>query len=466
MIGNLPGGVSGVRALRVIILRRPGLLFPAWLRRSGVPVLAGAGVVAIATFLDRLVLHIGLNGFLLVPLALIVVTVVVVLRSAEPDQHLHRLSKEEHSELHELVSEVADALAVRRPRRIWAWAQPDSVAVRPIPGRSELWLGLPYLTEMSPDELKAVIAHELTLLEQRRSWLVDASYTLWRAEIERCGTMPADVVAIAMSALRTADKAGARLVGAQIAASALLRGALITNSFTWFAVRYAWPLVIVRGYPADLYKGWRWKVHDDGLLERFVRSVAEDQRPGNMTARITALGSGPDGAPPVAERVLPVRLPEEIETRLARSYLRKALPAQYTAARTVPFHDVPEEVWDAVVEQQLTEVSAAMATLLNKQAATVREILDAVVAGRAGEIVLEHRTWLCTHSSPEVCALFPVFHRALRKSGYRYDHPLRQRLLIAGDGERVDVVALAERVAGGEPLPDRMQHLVESTTPA
>ncbi|MEV6865945.1 M48 family metallopeptidase [Streptosporangium subroseum] len=445
----------------MIISRRPGLLFPAWLRRPGVPVLAGAGVVAIAVFLDRLVLHIGLNGFLLVPLALIAVTVVVVFRSAESDQHLHRLSKEEHSELHELVSEVADALAVRRPRRIWAWARPDSVAVRPIPGRSELWLGLPYLTEMSPDELKAVIAHELTLLEQRRSWLVDASYALWRAEVERRGTMPADVAAIAISVLRTADEAGARLMGTQITVSALRRGALITNSFTWFAVRYAWPLVTMRGYPADLYKGWRWKVHDDGFLERFVRSVAEDGRPGSMAARIVALGSGLDGALPVAERVLPVRLPEEIEARLARSYLRKMLPAQYTAARAMPFRDVPEDEWDAVVEQQLAEVSAAVATLLNRQAVTVREIIDVVVAGRAGEIVWDHRTWLCTHSGPEACALFPVFHRELRKAGYRYDHPLRQRLLIAGDGERVDVVALAERVAGGEPLPDRMRHLVE-----
>ncbi|GAA3447760.1 hypothetical protein Pve01_63220 [Planomonospora venezuelensis] len=58
---------------------------------------------------------------------------------------------------------------MRRPGRVYAWAHPDSVAVRALPWRDELHLGLPYLTEMSRDELTAAVAHELALLRQLRS---------------------------------------------------------------------------------------------------------------------------------------------------------------------------------------------------------------------------------------------------------------------------------------------------------
>ncbi|MGI5489560.1 hypothetical protein [Microtetraspora malaysiensis] len=452
MIGTFPEGSSKVRVLRGIVSRRPGLLVSAALRRVTGPMLAGAAAVAIAAILDHAVLHVGFNAFLLGPIALIAGTVAVVLGASQPDQHLHHLTTEDHAELYALVHDVADALAVRRPRRISVWAQPDSVAVRPLPWRSELWLGLPFLTEMSSDELRTVIAHELTLLKLRRSCLVNAALSFLHEEAPRGGGLPVEIEMLAVAAIKEADAAAVSIAGERVTTAALRRGGLISCSFTWFAVRYAWPMAGLRWYPSDLYVGWRWKVHHDDLHGRFVRHLLGDERPFSMKARITVIGGEQREALPVAAGVLPTGLPEEIEARLARAYLREALPAQYL--KSVAFANLPDTIWDAVLEQQLVDVLAAVARVLNKATVAPRDILDIVLTGRAREITWDHRDWLCTHSTPEVCVLFPLLHHALRSGGYRYEHPLRQRLLVSDDGRRVDVVALAEQVAGGGPVPD------------
>ncbi|GLW98876.1 hypothetical protein [Microtetraspora sp. NBRC 16547] len=452
MIGTLPEGSSKIRVLRGVVSRRPGLLVPASLRRVTGPILAGAAAVAIAAILDHAVLHVGFNAFLLGPIALIAGTVAVVLSASQPDQHLHHLTAEDHAELYDLVHDVADALAVRRPRRISVWAHPDSVAVRPLPWRSELWLGLPYLTEMSSDELRAVIAYELTLLKLRRSCLVNAALSFLHEEVPRGGGLPVEVEMLAMAAIKEADAAAVRIAGERVTTAALWRGGLISYSFTWFAVRYAWPMAGLRWYPSDLYVGWRWKVHHDDLHGRFIRHLLEDERPFGMKARVTVIGGEQGEVLPVVVGVLPTGLPKEIEARLARAYLREEFPAQYV--KSVAFATLPDTIWDAVFEQQLADVSEALARVLNKATVTPRDVLDIVVTGRVGEITWDHRDWLCTHSTPEVCVLFPLLHHALRSGGYRYEHPLRQRLLVSDDGRRVDVVALAEQVAGGGPVPD------------
>ncbi|WP_433217598.1 hypothetical protein [Microtetraspora malaysiensis] len=452
MIGTFPEGSSKVRVLRGIVSSRPGLLVSASMRRVTGPMLAAAAAVAIAAILDHAVLHVGFNAFLLGPIALIAGTVAVVLSVSQPGQHLHHLTAEDHAELYDLVHDVADALAVRRPRRVSVWAQPDSAAVRPLPWRSELWLGLPYLTEMSSDELRAVIAHELTLLKLRRSCLVDAALSFLREEAPRGGGLPVEVEMLAVAAIKEADAAAASIAGVRVTTASFRRGGLISYSFTWFAIRYAWPMAGLRWYPSDLYVGWRWKVHHDDLHGRFVRHLLGDERPFSMKARITAVGGEQEEALPIAVGVLPNGLPKEIENRLARAYLREALPAQYL--KSVAFANLPDTIWDAALEQQLADVSGAVARVLNKATVAPRDILDIVVTGRASEIIWAHRDWLCTHSTPEVCVLFPLLHHALRSGGYRYEHPLRQRLLVSDDGRRVDVVALAEQVAGGGPVPD------------
>ncbi|GAA3447759.1 hypothetical protein [Planomonospora venezuelensis] len=209
----------------------------------------------------------------------------------------------------------------------------------------------------------------------------------------------------------------------------------------------------MKGYPPDLYRGWRWKVRQDGLLRRFAQHIGRNARPGDMAGRIAALGGECGDVPQDSGPALLAGLPADVESALARSYLRGRLPGA-SAARAVPFGDVPEEVWDGVLEQQLTELRAA-AVCAGVPEATPHDVLDLVVAGRVGEI-WDHQDRSCLYPGPEVCALVPVLHHELRARGYRRGHPLRRHVLTRGAGgqaEVVGVVALAERVAAGERLP-------------
>ncbi|MER7503729.1 hypothetical protein AB0L05_39085 [Nonomuraea pusilla] len=427
---------------------RPHLLVPAWAWRWLVPVTAGIVVAAIVAVLVPAALPAAAAG-------LVAGAVAAALQMADPDESRVPLADEE---LRRLIAEVAAELRLRRPGRVYAWARPDALALRVAPWRDELRLGLPYLTEMERDELRAVVAHELTLLALRRSPLADALYRWWMADARRGRSSPAGVESVVSGMFRSADAAGARVTGVPATASALLRGTLISNSFTWFAVRYGAMAAASHGFPPDLYAGWRWKARHDGLLTAFARSVAEDDRPGSAPTRIAALtGRAPaavaaeiaacrgDGVGVRAEgagsAALAAGLPEKDERRLARACMRELLGRP--AARSVPLPEVPDQVWDDVLEQERAEVLAVVAALLGRRDVTSQDVVDVARAGRAGELTWDHRAWLCPHEDPAVCALFPVLHRELRESGHAYAHPLARRLLVAPDGARVDVAALA-----------------------
>jgi len=145
--------------------------------------------------------------------------------------------------------------------------------------------------------------------------------------------------------------------------------------------------------------------------------------------------------------MLPEGLPEKAEGRLARAYMRELLA--FPAVRAVPLREVPDRVWDGILERERTDVLAVVAALLGRREATSQDVVDVARAGRAGELAWDHRSWYCPHSGPAVCALFPVLHRELREGGHTYAHPLARRVLLALDGARVDVAALAAEVAAG-----------------
>lgn len=486
--------MTSVRAVRLVLSRRPRALLPGWLARwdGGGPVLVGLAVGLVVWLLDRFVLRLGLTPFLIVPFALLVAAAVFFIGSAGASSpQLHPLGPRDQPGLSALVAEVAEQLGVRRPVRIWLWAMPNSIVQRPVPWRTELWLGLPYATEMTMDELRAVVAHELTLAERRRSWLVDALYQLWSDGIAqiRPGEQPSgsntealesslvEIGAVVQALLQEADQAGVRVAGREITASALLRGATITGLFPWFAARYVWPLVERRSFAPDLYAGWRWKLRSDGLLDRgwprFRPFVLEDPRPAcSMSDRISAVGGRagtPETPPQPARQVLLSGVPEAVEARFSRWYVTQALPRRHRPEavwawalrfHAIRFRDVASEVWDGLVGRQLQQVTAATARLLGQPTATAQDVVAVARAGRAGELSWDHRAWVCSHPTAGVCALFPVVHRALRAAGYEYDHPLRQRELVGRDGDRLDVTQLAQRIERGE-APPQLRELLE-----
>ncbi|WP_449062155.1 M48 family metallopeptidase [Planomonospora algeriensis] len=353
MTTGLPAGVPRLRAVRAVVSTAPLLLIPPGLRRLGPPVAVVAAAAAAWILHDPLIRGLGFAGVLLTAVLLSVAVEVVVLRAvrsvrdgriSRTGRGLYRLPRREHPELHALVAEVADALGARRPGRLYVWAHHDAAAVRVLPWRDELRLGLPYLTEMSRDELTAVIAYELTVLRHLRTWPMGALYRLWRREVRGGRIPPAEVRTAVETMIGEADAAGARVAGRQAMVSALYRGTLITQSFVWFAFRYAWPLVGMKAYPPDLYQGWRWKMREDDFLRRFVRWAGHDERPGNLTDRIAVLGGAVDDVPPVAGPALLSGLPPKTEAALARSYVRRRLPGGHTVRRAVAFRDVPDQV--------------------------------------------------------------------------------------------------------------------------
>ncbi len=461
--------MTSARAVRLILSRRPWALIPAWLARC--PVVWGLAVGLGVWLLDRLALHLGLTAFLIIPLALLVAATGFFISSAGAPRQLHPVGPQDQPALHALVAAVAEQLGVRRPVRIWLWAWPDSTVKRPEPWRTELWLGLPYATEMTVDELRAVVAYELILAEQRRSWLVDALYEVWSHHLAwiRSGKQApepflVEVGTVVEAVIREADQAGVGVAGPEVMGSALLRGAMITGSFTWFATRYIGPLVERRSFATDLYAGWRWKLRSDSLLDRgwprFRPFVLEDPRPAcSWSNRISAIGGSMDTPPQPAQQVLLSGLAEAVEGRFSR-YVAQALAGRHLAARATRFHDVPPDVWDGPVRRQLEQVVSATARLLGEATATAQDVVAVVRAGRAGELTWDHRDWMCTHATPAVCALFPVIHHALRAAGYEYDHPLRQRKLVGRDGDRLDVAQLAERIERGE-LPPPLRELLK-----
>jgi len=484
------------RAVWLILSRRPWALTPAWLFQwsdSGPipPILFCLAVGLGAWLLDHLVLHLGLTLFLVIPFALLVGLAAFFINSADPSdpqphpRHLHPVGPHDLPELHALVAEVAEELGVQRPARIWLWAIPDSIVKRPTPWRTELWLGLPYATEMTVQELRAVVAHELTLAERRRAPLVNAVYRLWINRVARIrpgtGSPKAFLVeaaTVAQAVLQEADQAGARLAGQEAMVSALLRGAVITYSFAWFATRYAGPLVKWRSFAVDLYPGWRWKLrHDlecDRGWERIRPSLLEDPRPAcSFAQRINAIG-GPTAAetteipPPPAHQVLLSGLPEAVEGRFSRWYVEQALQGQHRRRalsayrlRAIRFRDVSPDVWDTTIRQQLDKVLAATARLRGQPTATPQDVIAVVRSGQATDLIWDHKDWMCNHPAASVCALFPVIHRALRSAGYEYANPLRQRELVAPSGDRLDVMGLAERIDHGERPPQLPPSLLE-----
>ncbi|WP_344887572.1 hypothetical protein [Nonomuraea antimicrobica] len=464
--------VARLRALWTALKARPLLLVPVWVWRWLVPVAAGGAVGAVVAALVPDVLPAVAAG-------LVAGGVAVALQTAEPDGSLAPLADEE---LHRLVAEVAAELGVRRPRRVCAWARPDALAVRVAPWRDELRLGLPYLTEMHRDELRAVVAFELALLALRRSPLAYALHRWWLTDSWRWRTVPDEVEAAVDGMFRSADAAAARVAGVPGCASALLRGGLITNSFIWFAGWYGGMAVMAGGFSPDLYANWRWKARHDGLLTAFVRTVAQadssasptgriaavtGEEPATVAARIAALTAADVAAPMmgvvVGERpaatadgvgvqtadagsaVLAGGLPEQVETRLARAWTREVHTRP--AARAVPLREVPDRTWDEVYEGERAEVLAAARVLLGRREATSQDVVDLARAGRAGELAWDHLGSLCSHGDPAVCVLYPVLHRQLREAGHAYAHPLARRILIAPDGTRVDVAAHAAEIA-------------------
>jgi hypothetical protein len=347
-----------------------------------------------------------------------------------------RVSESSQPHLWRLVQETAVGVGVPAPQAVELYPVPDVEA-----SEGRLLLGLPYVMDLDAGELAAVIAHELAYLHARAGWVL--------------GRVPGKAPGpVADPAALSADAVAARIVSPEAAAAALVHAAHISLAFERFVLQYVDPLAAAGWYPVDLWTGWRWTFRRDcGRQDR--RRIRH-----GLAARVTALLGSPEmPGTPASVRPVPLRpLGETVQAGFAR-VIAQGL-AGGTPLRAATFDGVSDEVWDAAVRRRCAIVRRSVATLLDRPGAYGQDVLAVVMSGRAAEILRVGEA-----ESPDLASvgrvLMPLAVEALRARGYRYDHSLRQHVLVGPAGDRVDVLDLLDPIIeDGAPVPAGLTELL------
>ncbi|WP_157963755.1 M48 family metalloprotease [Actinocorallia populi] len=368
------------------------------------------------------------------------------------------ITAESQPDLWLLVADTAARLGVPAPAEVDLYPVPEVVA---LPGR--LLLGLPYVLDLPADELAAVVAHELVHLHSA-SRLVPAG----GAGVEGL-----------------ADALVAQVVSPESVAAALVHASYLSLTFERFVLQYVGPLAAAGWYPVDFWAAWRWRLGQE--RERFELP--------ELAGRVTALlgtsrvPAGVAGVRPVPLRPLPVEV-EAGFAKLLAERLGSAAPGPVTPgpvtpaplapapcptsvrfggrARTEPepaglravtFDAADASVWEEAATQCAIRVREVAADILGHPAVLARDVLGLVLAGRAAEILRR-----CGGQSPELFPvsriLVPLISDALRRSGHRPEHVLRQHVLIGPDFERVDLDELIDPLERGAEPDQRLLDLL------
>ncbi|MGI8330748.1 hypothetical protein ACRYCC_12345 [Actinomadura scrupuli] len=329
----------------------------------------------------------------------------------------YRVGPDSQPELWRFIRDTADRLGV---------AAPDVVELYPVPevelagsGQSRLLVGLPYVLGLDADGLADVIGHELTYQQSRRGGVV--------------------------------NRLPARGVCPESVASALLQAAHVAVSFERFVLQYTGPLANAGYYPVDLWDGWRWTLRqergrqDRDRQGRDREAAAASVRPVPLdpSGPATAPAPGDGGTRPVRLRPLGITTETGFARLLAEEFLSPEDAGQDQRLRPVTFDEVPHEVWDAGLNRRALAIRTAAAWLLRQSRATAPEVLDLVADGRAVEI-LRNAGVESPGLEPAARTLGPLVHEALRRRGYRFEHPLRQHVYVGPAWDRIDVTELLE----------------------
>ncbi|MEV5889320.1 class I SAM-dependent methyltransferase [Nonomuraea fuscirosea] len=335
-------------------------------------------------------------------------------------------------------------------------------------GRLELLIGSYLLMGMRAEELRTFILRELVSV-QRWSWHERWAVTLLR--VHRDWEWLATACAPMRHAL-TAETAA--LVGWKAVFAATRAELIARQAFRWHLTRYATSFAY-KGWAADLYESFRWKIQEDDLMTRVRPRAEELSRALSDAVELEAGGNPvrPDDAPGDdsgdesrgGERLLgadewsPSPAGGVLESVGPSLGLRmnKVLAYQVAGgvslslfARPYRLSELPAQEWATPMLIQREAVLEAATQLLGRPATNL-DVVELVVAGRAGELEWWHREGPCAHSTPGVCALMPLFDVALRRRGYTHEHVFAQRVLVGPAEDRVDLVELSKRTESGEP---------------
>lgn len=465
------------RILRILLTRHP-----AWLVPEPLKIVIGI-VVICAVGAAFTVPAAALGGFgLLMIVAVWVAALWAFLAARVPRTYewsCPRLPLDDQQRLRAVIEEAGrlaglDGLPTVRltaDRGVWVRVKGD--------GQVELMIATYLLLGMRAEELRTFILREL-ISAQRWSWHEQWAVTLVRAHRDW------EWLAAACAPVRHALTAEtAALVGWKALFAATRAELVARQAFRWHLTRYATSFA-GKGWASDLYESFRWKIHEDELMTR-VRPRAEELSRalsdavelecGGYPARSgephdeTGDGRGDAGAPmpgdeprggerimgdgewsPSSDGGVLESVGPALELRLNKvlAYQVAGGVSLSLFARPYRLSEVPAHEWTAPMVIQRAAVLEAATQLLGRSATNL-DVVELVVAGRAGELEWWHREGPCAHPTPGVCALMPLFDVALRRRGYTHEHVFAQRVLLGPTGDRVDLVELSKKTESGEP---------------
>ncbi|MEV0559827.1 hypothetical protein [Dactylosporangium sp. NPDC050588] len=365
-----------------------------------------------------------------------------------------------HTVLHSLVTEAAKYADATPPVAV---TLAGSGTVRFTGG--VLRVGLPLVWGLPADHLRIVLAHELALPDTKHPELVRGLLVAAADAKVHAATGPLRVAVEQVRDAAAIAAGGGGLSGVEDAAAALLRAATIEAAFAAFAAAEGRHLLTPDGAaePAaepvpvrisDLHAGWRLRLSRWGAPAVDGGALLDEvplRHPG-LAAELRAIGEAP--RPGLAGDAV------DVETLTAEEERTLAAEVIGGDGEWTRFEQLPVEVYGAEVERQAREYVRAVRAVLGRDPDD-RDELAGTLLRRPVDVERARRGETAADDQPAppwmgVVLLSVLVEHTLLRQGWRREHPLVARRLVAPGGEVLDLNELYQK-------PDELRRLLAAT---
>jgi hypothetical protein len=387
-----------------------------------------------------------------------------------------RVTARNQPELYALVQDVTVRAGFRAPNRIWL-IHTARIEAQVRPMRRELLVGRAVVPCLPDQELRALIAHELALLQFRRARLVTRLARRWSlATMEaqdpsapaRTVRIAADLRPFAEAVHTVADAAASSAAGSQqVAARAFMMALFAEVDYDDFAAATAAPAR--RWWPTyqvieDLDDAWqRWIVHGSTMsltgtdASDVLGQVIDRQHPRLAGAGHTLTGQSfclEPTTPAVTIRPLTCRQ----QHRLARG-LRELATNDWVRWYTCA--TAPAAWWSERAKVEADIIRRDVAAVLGREPIDAYETAEVLITRNAEIVALDAPDDTVStpdgadSPAPDTSEFTPppilcgLVENALLQRGWRIEHPAIRGVLIGPHGERIDAARSITRTETG-----------------
>jgi hypothetical protein len=343
-----------------------------------------------------------------------------------------------------LVADTATRLGMRAPNRTRIVGRPRIVGVASL-WRQELVVGLPLLQALSSVAVRAIVAHEICVLNERRPRLVTSVLERWDGAMLDAYIKQGDPERVlrefspfATEVHRRADAAAIAVCGAQEAARAYIACDAAETAFYRYVADLPRPdLNKVRASAIeDIADGWHRILArgvDASISSEFGSDLYGQIHPGLASALKERSTEAWELMPP--QNPVPVQLTKRQRHRLARMVLR--VPS-IRILGWVTFAKAPATWWAERAATQAANVRREYAVLRGQPQTNDVELV--------GFILAQIRDTPPDMVPPTEFIAYLVEDQLLRH-GWRLEHPAVRGVLVGPRGERFDASTLVDAEA-------------------